>query len=99
MPTFCNSGTVTYLYMCFVHADVQTAELRGFKDNLVAEQENVAAAWALQQLKTEPGALHTQDCAWAGCSVVLDRDSRRAMMLLSVQGLKSSASRKSPVHD
>jgi hypothetical protein len=45
--------------MCFVHADVQAEELQGFKDNVVAEQENVAAAWALQQLTTEPGALRT----------------------------------------
>jgi len=34
----------------------KAGELGGFKDNLVAEQENVAAAWALEQIKHEPGA-------------------------------------------
>lgn len=54
MHSVCNSCAMLYVFM---HADVQAEELRGFKDNIVAEQENVAAAWALQQINTEPGAL------------------------------------------
>ena len=40
------------------HADAHGKELEGFKDNLVSEQENAAAAWALQELQAEraPGA-------------------------------------------
>ena len=50
----CNSCTIKCSVCSYML--MQVKELRGFKDHMVDEQENAAAAWVLEQIKAEPGA-------------------------------------------
>lgn len=69
--------------------DAQGEELQGFKDNIVCEQENAAAAWALQQLESgeEPGVCIPKPLQWGMqqsgcCSGCLAEHAKMAVLVM-----------------